>query len=158
MSKAVSKKASPSLQQKIDAANRQVREADHRQNLLEARARGAKAGVKAAKKAFKLAKKAVRKAAKAAKQAHKELRALVKQANQKPAKAKRVAKAKVKTAAKRSSRRPVRKAAKVRVATMPAPQPEITPLTQATSTQVTPDYPAATTGTFAESGVGQPTH
>ena len=84
--KAASKqKASPTLQQKIDVATRHVREADHRKNLLEARARGAKASVKAAKKALKLAKRAVRKAAKAAKRAHKELRALVKQANKKPA-------------------------------------------------------------------------
>jgi hypothetical protein len=111
MSKAASKKNSPTLQQQIDAANKRVRETDHRKNLLEARARGAKAGVKAAKKAFKLAKKAARKAAKAAKRTHKELRVLVKQANQKPYKAKPTVKAKAKSKAPATParKRPVRK-------------------------------------------------
>lgn len=100
MSKAASKKQSTStLPQKIEAATKLVREADHRQNLLEARTRGAKASAKAAKKAFKLAKKALRKAVKAARKAHKQLGALVKEANKRPAKVK----------AKAARKRPVRK-------------------------------------------------
>jgi histone H1/5 len=121
MSKAAPKKSNPTLQPKIDAATKHVREADHRKNLLEARARGAKAGLKAAKKAFKLAKKAARKAAKVAKRAHKELRVLVKQANQKPGKAKPATKVKAKAPAKRVRKRPARKAVMTQVS---APQTE----------------------------------
>ncbi len=101
MSKAVSKKkSSPTLPQKIEAATKHVRAADHRKTLLEARARGAKASVKAAKKALKLLKKAVRKANKVARKAHKQLSTLVKEANKRPDKVK----------AKVTRKRPVRAA------------------------------------------------
>jgi predicted nucleic acid-binding Zn-ribbon protein len=105
MSKAASQNNQTSLQRQIDKATTVVRAADHQVNLLEARARGTKAGIKAAKKAHKLAKKAVRKAAKAAKKAHKELRSLVKQANRKPGKAKPAVKVKAKGKAVTSTRR-----------------------------------------------------
>lgn len=128
------KKNNSTLQQRIEAATKLVRTADHRQNLLEARARGAKAGMKAARKAFKLAKKAARKAAKAAKRTHKELRALVKQANQKPAKAKAVIKAKAKSPATSARKRPIHKPVRRTTAINPAPQHVIVPLTSTTGT------------------------
>jgi chromosome segregation ATPase len=118
--KAASKqKSSSTLQQKIEAATKHVREADHRQNLLEARARGAKASVKAAKKALKLLKKSVRKAAKAARKAHKQLRSLVKKANKKPAKGKVPAK----PIRKKVVRKPAAVAAKRVTVPPPAPAP-----------------------------------
>lgn len=125
MSKAAPKKSSPTLQPKIEAATKHVHEADHRMNLLEARARGAKAGVKAAKKAFKLAKKAARKATKAAKRARKELRALVKQANEKPAKGKSAVKAKSKPTATSARKRPARKSPR----NLPVIKPALPPRT-----------------------------
>ena len=129
-----SKKSTSTLQQKIEAANKRIRETDHRKNLLEARARGAKAGMKAARKAFKFAKKAARKAAKAAKRAHKELRALVKQANQKPTNAKTILKAKAKSPATSARKRPARRVIKITRAIDPAPQHVIVPMSSTTHT------------------------
>jgi len=127
------KKASPTLQQRIEAATKHVREVDHRKNVLEARARGAKAGVKAAKKALKLLKKSVRKAVKAARKAHKQLSALVKEANKKPAKAKAVkAKAPAKPIRKKVVRKPAGVAANIAVTPSPAPA-EVSTLTPASA-------------------------